>query len=98
MRYIKFGFLCFFPRPSKVFTLNDVISMLEDDSEVASAKIYIDPPADGQNSDEDDVNAEVQESVSANDLSGSQLRSRAQARVTKPNGDTITLGYVSIDV
>ena len=82
---------------SKLFTLNEVLSQLEDgdDNDLASADIFISPPGDGQNSDEDDMNEDTQDGVFASDLPGRQLRSAAQARVKLRDGSQVTLGDVS---
>ena len=82
---------------SKLFTLNDFLSQLEDeeDTDFASADIFISPQRDRQNSDEDDVNDNVQEEVSANDLPGRQLRSTAEVQAKLRDGSQITLGDVS---
>ncbi|KAK3777018.1 hypothetical protein RRG08_008873 [Elysia crispata] len=79
---------------SKLFTLNDFLSQLEDeeDTDFASADIFISPQRDRQNSDEDDVNDNVQEEVSANDLPGRQLRSTAEVQAKLRDGSQITLG------
>ena len=78
----------------QIQTAGNVLCQVEDeeDTDFASADIFISPPGDGQNSNEDDVNDHVQEVVSANFLPGRQLRSTAEVRAKLRDGAQITLG------
>ncbi|GFN91493.1 hypothetical protein PoB_001799900 [Plakobranchus ocellatus] len=80
---------------SRYYTLNEVLSQLEGgegDGVVASADVFISPPGEGNNSEEDDVNDDVQESVCASYLSGRQLRSQAHCCVKYTDGSNRTIG------
>ncbi|KAK3764799.1 hypothetical protein RRG08_016826 [Elysia crispata] len=73
----------------KIQTAGNVLCQLEDeeDTDFASADIFISPPGDGQNSNEDDVNDHVQEVVSANFLPGRQLRMTTQIKQDSDDPD-----------
>ncbi|GFR74847.1 hypothetical protein ElyMa_000439900 [Elysia marginata] len=75
----------------------------EDDIQIVSGDTCISPPGDGNNSEEDDVNEDIQEPLSASNLSGRQSRSRApsqmQQSVPKPITPTPTKRQkVAVDV
>ncbi|ESN92911.1 hypothetical protein HELRODRAFT_165048 [Helobdella robusta] len=54
------GFITFFRENSdKRYSLQDVLTMIEDDDSIIKADIFISPPADRINSDEDDVLDEI---------------------------------------
>jgi len=55
-------------------TVNDILSALEDDDDFNKADIYLTPPDNGAGSDED---SDSEDCVSANNLSGKQLRAQA---------------------
>jgi len=50
--------------------VNDVIAMLEDNKNFVEASIFLNPPGNGQGSDED---SDVEDGCSANHLSHRQL-------------------------
>ena len=61
-------------------TINDILSALEDDDDFNKADIYLTPPDNGAGSDEDSGGEDC---VSANNLSGKQLRAQAVAVITR---------------
>ena len=66
------------------YTVNEVISMIEDDQDVQRADIYIDPPSDGIETDEESGNED--EGGTFSNLSGRQLRSSASVTVETNDG------------
>ncbi|ESN99336.1 hypothetical protein HELRODRAFT_162863 [Helobdella robusta] len=77
------------------YSLQDVLTMIEDDDSIIEADIFISPPADGMNSDEDDVLDEIHDQGSFDDLPARQLLSNANATI-KHIGGSKKIGIVSI--
>ena len=50
--------------------MQDVITMIEDDDSIMEADIFINPPSDGMNSDEDDIVDKIQNRGSVDALPG----------------------------
>ena len=61
--------------------MHDILNDLErdDDFNIASVDIYVNPPGDGANSDEDDGNDEMLDGLNLNNLPGRQLNAPAEA-------------------
>ncbi|KAL0879264.1 hypothetical protein ABMA27_003044 [Loxostege sticticalis] len=66
-------------RKTSLLSVNEIISHLEDDTDVLSADIYITPPDNFDKSDEDSGD---EESTGINNLSRHQLLAEAELRIT----------------
>ena len=90
-------FICFYNSRSHLFTLHEVLSQIEEEEDtIASADVFISPPSDGNNSEEDDVNDDVQETITPSELCGRQLNSQAHATISRTDGSRSTIGNVSL--
>ncbi|ESN96893.1 hypothetical protein HELRODRAFT_178693 [Helobdella robusta] len=67
----------------KKYSLQDVLTMIEDDDSIIEADIFISPPSDGINSDEDDVLDEIHDQGSFNDLPARQLLVSVSKKIFK---------------
>ena len=79
----------------KFFSVNDVLSQIEIDDDIRSADIFICPPGDGTQSDEDDANEDMQQNVNPNQLPGRQLASEGSSRVVFNDGSKGIIGDVT---
>lgn len=65
----------------RLYNLNEVLSMLEDDSDVQEASVFIEPPPVTEDTDEDSGEEDGEGTVS--NLNGRQLRAPASATVLR---------------
>lgn len=66
---------------SRLYNVNEVLSMLEDDSSVQEASVFIEPPPVTEDTDEDSGEEDGEGTVS--NLNGRQLRAPASATVVR---------------
>lgn len=76
--------------------MNEVISMLEDDSKFASANIYIQPPDNSNDTDEDSGSED--NGGSLDNLTGRQLRAEAEATIFSLDHQKTVIGDTDTDV
>ena len=69
--------------------MHDILNDLDGDSDlnVSSVDVYVNPPGDGTNSDEDDANDEMMDGLTLNNLPGRQLNAAAEAVVRLRDGE-----------
>ena len=60
--------------------MNEILNLLEEDNDVRD--IFIQPPEEGDDTDEDSGKEDSETSLNPNNLSGNQLRAPAEFRVT----------------
>jgi hypothetical protein len=72
------------------YTVKEVLDALEDDEDFGSAEIFIDPPRDGVESEED--SGDEDEGGSMNNLSGRQLMSACQGRLRTRSNEIVEMG------
>ena len=71
------------------YTVSEVVAMLEEDDSFSSANIYIDPPDNPNNSDED--SGDEDSGGNMDNLSGPQLRAGAELKMTV-HGESVVIG------
>lgn len=96
-----FQFFLFLPNVVNIlcfrFTLEEILGFLEDEEGATSAAIYVSPPDNHLNSDED---SGEEDDYNINHLSGNQLRAQAEAtvtRITQDGVEEIQLGVEDLD-
>jgi hypothetical protein len=73
------------------YTVNEVLDALEDDADFASGDIFIDPPRDGVESEEDSGD-EDEGGINMNNLRGRQLISACQGRLRTRSNEIVEMG------
>ncbi|KAG8299484.1 hypothetical protein J6590_100178 [Homalodisca vitripennis] len=78
---------------SETYSLDEILNLIESDCHVLSARVYINPPTNVNDSDED---SGEEDEVDLNRLTRHQLLPDAEARVTLVNENEITSEVISI--
>ncbi|KAG8326419.1 hypothetical protein J6590_042238 [Homalodisca vitripennis] len=78
---------------SETYSLDEILNLIESDSHVLSARVYINPPTNVNDSDED---SGEEDEVDLNRLTRHQLLADAEERVTLVNENEVTSEVISI--